>query len=523
MRVFGTRARLLGSLVAAGLCALGAFGVATATASNHSSKSHAAISSGTIKIGTQLGPDSLDPTGGVSGADQQWLAFLYAKLINFNSKTDVLQPGLATSWSWVGAKKLQLNLNLRHGVTFQDGTPFNAAAVVYNLQRYMKKGDIADDLQYLTSVKATGAYSVAIHLSQPNSQIVDGLADRAGMMISPTAAQKEGANFASQPVGAGPYKFVSEVPNESYTFEAWDGYYANAQTPRVQNITIQLFQTATAMATAEQTGDIQVATNVPTNVLKPLQSDSKLDVNIAAGSTPVIVWFDGTLKPLNNPKMRLAFNLALNRTAIMKAATNGLGRVITELEPRDTPGYVKSQDPLWPAGGNVAEAKKLVKEAGYPNGVSFTCYNYPGLGYDITDPIIESEEAAVGIHVKVLDGSASISAGFFKGKSGPCMMSAYATPPDTIQIALSMLYSKSFYDAQAADFGVDQYLSKIPTTYTNSGLHSLFSHVWSVEKTDPGAAPMYTAPVVNVYANGIKGWIASPILQDNWSGMYYTS
>lgn len=522
MRMLGKRRSLLGGLVAAMVCALGVFASANASATSRKETAHI-NTSGKITIGTMLGPDSLDPTGGISGADQQWLAFLYAKLINFNSQTDVLQPGLATAWHWVGPKKLGLVLTLRHGVTFQDGTPFNAAAVVFNLQRYMQKGDIANDLQYMSGVKATGPYSVELTLSKPNSQIVDGLADRAGMMISPTAAQKEGANYGSNPVGAGPYKFVSEVPNETYTFQSWDGYYLNSQTPRVQNITIQLFQTATAMATAVQTGNIQVATNVPTNVMKPLQANSKLDVNVAPGSTPVIIWMDGALKPLNDPKMRLAFNLALNRTAIMKAATNGLGKVITELEPSNTPGYVKSMDPLWPVHGDPAEARKLVKEAGYPHGVSFTCYNYPGLGYDITDPIIESEEAAVGIHVKILDGSASISAGFFKGKSGACMASAYATPPDTIQIALSMLWSKSFYDAQAADFGVDQYLSKINTTYTNNGLQKLFKGVWRVEKTDPGAAPMYTAPVVNVYDKGIKGWVASPILQDNWSGMYFTS
>jgi peptide/nickel transport system substrate-binding protein len=523
MRVFGTRPRLLGVFVTAVLCALGIFVVSGASASSKKSNAHTVDTNGKITIGTLLGPDSLDPTGGVSGTDQWWDAFLYAKLINFNSQTDVLEPGLASAWHWVGPKKLELVLTLRHGVTFQDGTPFNAAAVVYNFKRYMKKGDIADDLQYATGFKATGPYTVAIKLSQPNSQLIDGLSDRAGMMISPTADQKEGANFAANPVGAGPYKFVSEVPNESYTFQAWSGYYLNSQSPRVQNVTVQVFQTATAMATAEQTGNIQVATQIPTSVLKPLQADSKLNVNIAPGSTPVIVWFDGALKPLNDPRMRLAFNLALNRVAIMKAITGGLGSPITELEPRNTPGYVKSADPLWPVKGNPAKARQLVKEAGYPHGVSFTCYNYPGIGYDITDPIIESEEAAVGIHVKVLDGSPSISAAFFKGKSGPCMMSGYATPPDTIQIALSMLYSKSFYDAQGANFGVDQYLAKISTTYTNAGLQSLFKKINQVEKTNPGAAPMYTGPVINVYDKNIKGWDASPILQDNWQGMYFTS
>lgn len=490
-------------------------------ACGNSKTSAQASSSDSITIGTLVGPTSLDPQTGQSGADYQWLDFLFARLIKYNSQTGALEPGLATSWTWVGADKKELDVTLRHGVKFTDGTPVNAQAVVFTLRRYMQKGDISDNLEFMTSVSAIGSDKVAIHLSQPNAQLVYGLADRAGMILSPTAVKKEGSGFAARPVGAGPYKFVSEVPNESYDLTSYSGYYLNPQTPRVKNVKVQVFQTGTAMATAEQTGDIQVATNVPTQVLAPLQKDKNLTVTTGQGSVPVIVWLDGKLKPMNDPRIRLAFSLALNREAIMKVATGGLGEVTTELAPKGTVGYVASMDPLWPATGDPAKAKALVKAAGYPNGISFTCYNYPGIGYDITDPIIESEEAAVGINVKVLNGSAPISDAFFKGKSGPCMMSAYAGTPNPAEITEGILWSKSFYDAQAADFGVDQFIDKINTTYDASGLNALYAGIWKVEQANPGAIPMYTGPEVNVYAKGIKGWVVSPIQQENWFGMFY--
>jgi ABC-type transport system substrate-binding protein len=477
----------------------------------------------TVTIGTLVGPTSMDPQTGQSGADYQWLDFVFARLITYNSQTGALQPGLATAWTWSADKK-ELDVTLRQGVTFQDGTPFNAAAVVFTLQRYMQKGDISNNLEYLTNAKAIGDDKVAITLSQPNAQLVYGLADRAGMVLSPTAVSKEGdTGFAAHPVGAGPYSFVSEVPNSSYSFTTFPGYYLDAQTKRVKNVKAQLFQTGTAMTTAMRTGNIQVATNVPTQSLPPLRSDKRFTTVIGQGSVPVIIWLDGKLAPMNNPKVRLAFSLALDRQAIMKVATGGLGEVTTELAPKGTVGYVKDLDPLWPAQGDPAEAKQLLKDAGYPNGVSFTCYNYPGIGYDITDPIIEAQEAAVGIQVKVLNGSATQSDAFFKGGSGPCMMSAYAGTPNPAEITEGILWSKSFYDAQNADFGVDQYIDQINTTYDQAGLNALYAKIWQVEKTNPGAIPMYTGPEVNVYQNNLKGWVNSPIQQENWFGMYYAN
>lgn len=494
----------------------------TITACQNPGTSSNAATSDTITIGTMVGPTSLDPQTGQSGADYQWLDFIFSRLISYNSQTGALQPGLATKWNWVGPDKKELDVTLRDGVKFADGTPMNAAAVVFTLKRYMKKGDISNNLEYMTSVNAIGNDKVAIHLSQPNAQLVYGLADRAGMILSPTAVKSEGdTNFATHPVGAGPYKFVSEVPNSSYTFTTDPNYYLNDSVKRVKNVKVQMFQTGTAMATAIQTGNIQVATNVPTQVLKPLQSDKNLTVASGQGSTPVIVWLDGNLKPMNDPRVRLAFSLALDRGAIMKVATDGLGEVTTELAPKGTVGYVKDLDPLWPVHGDPAKAKQLLAEAGYPNGVSFSCYNYPGIGYDITDPIIESEEAAVGIHVKVLNGAAPQSDAFFKGKSGPCLMSAYAGTPNPAEITEGILWTKSFYDAQHADFGVDKYIDQINTTYDASALNGLYQKIWQVEKTNPGAIPMYTGPEVNVYANGIKGWVVSPIQQENWFGMYY--
>lgn len=478
----------------------------------------------TITMGALGGPSSLDPQTGDSGADYQYLWFIFARLINFNSNTGALEPGLATSWTWKGTNKTELLLNLRQGVKFQDGTPFNAAAVVYNLNRYMSKGDVINNLEYYKDSKAIGTYQVAIYLTQPNAQIPYGLADRAGMMISPTAARNDaakGVSFATNPVGAGPYEFVSQVADESYDFRSFSNYYDNAAFPhRVENIKFSIFKTQTAMATALESNDIQVATGVSPTVLSSIKADKNLVVKSGPNMAETLIQFDGALAPFNSAKIRLAFNLALNLKAITNSVTNGLGSPLYELAPKGTVGYIANQIPLWKQ--NITKAKSLVKQAGYSNGVSFSCYTYPGLGWSIAGPIVEAEEAAVGIHIHLITGTPAEVGPFYEGKEGPCYASGFLATANPVQITQSLLWQPSYYNAGKTNFGVNSYIESFLTTYTSKGEANLFQKIWAVEKTDPGYAPLFTQPDINVYDSNIKGYVVSPIEQDNWMGMYYS-
>lgn len=168
--------------------------------------------SDTIAIGTPFAPTTLDPQVGTSGGDYAYLYFLFDRLIQQDPLTGALKPMLATSWSFVGKNKLAFDLNLRRGVKFQDGTPFNADAVIATFKRQKAKGDVLNNLQFVKGYKKLSPYKVRILLSQQNAQLPYGLADRAGMIFSPTALAKTGdKDFGNNPVGAGAYKFVSQT------------------------------------------------------------------------------------------------------------------------------------------------------------------------------------------------------------------------------------------------------------------------------------------------------------------------
>src|SRR5207248_4117426 len=132
-------------------------------------------------------PSSLDPGAGISGFDQYYTQPIYDRLIRTDPKTMApTVPELATSWQFMGADKLTFRLNLRHGVKFQDGTPFNAEAVKANIEHYQALGQW-NDMAPVTSVTAADEYTADLHLKSQYSALPGILTYRAGMMVSPTA------------------------------------------------------------------------------------------------------------------------------------------------------------------------------------------------------------------------------------------------------------------------------------------------------------------------------------------------
>jgi peptide/nickel transport system substrate-binding protein len=474
---------------------------------------------GTIVVGSMFPPGTLDPTTGTQGSDLAYLNFVFDALVQQNPQTGAFEPMLATSWRYLGADKLELAVFLRHGVKFQDGTPFNAQAVVDYSADFIKAGDIANLLQFVTTVTAAGDYEVIYHLSQPNAQLIGGLAGRAGMIPSPTAVRKEGANFAVHPVGTGPYSFVSETQGASYDFTSFPGYWNNANLKRVKNVDFKIFQSDTALVDAVRTGDVNVAFHLNSQDVSTLKEMPNLTVSVGTGTQFGLAYFNSSRKPLNDPRVRLAFNLALDRKAIAEAVTDGLGQVTTEPLPPGTIGYVKSLDPSWPY--DPARAKQLMQQAGYAGGVSMTCYEYPGLGFETAAPIIIAEEKAIGINMTVIPGTPAQVGTFFTNKAAPeCFLANYGGG-GVAAVSFELLWSKSYYNAGKTDYGIDNYFGQFYSAYSNAGIAQISYNIVKSQQANPGYAPMFTAPLVNVYQKDIAGWVTSNLGIDNWRGLYF--
>src|SRR6187401_1965436 len=168
----------------------------------------------TLRIGLAEDPDILDPTMARTFVGRIVFAGLCDKLFDLDEKLAIV-PQLATSHEWSADNK-SLVIKLRSGVTFHDGEKFDAAAVKYNLERHknMKGSSRRGELAVMSSVDVVDPATVRVNLSAPFAPLLAVLTDRAGMMVSPKAAEAAGDKFGAHPVCSGPFKFVERIAQD---------------------------------------------------------------------------------------------------------------------------------------------------------------------------------------------------------------------------------------------------------------------------------------------------------------------
>jgi peptide/nickel transport system substrate-binding protein len=436
------------------MLAAGLLLAACASGSKPSAKTPATTgSAGTPKAGGELTvadplpPTSLDPILGTSGGDQMALYTIYDRLINFNAATLDPEPGLATAWHYTNPTTLVLTL--RQGVTFSDGTPFNAAAVQFNLMRAatLQTSVEAADLASLSSVQVTGQYQATLHLKQPDAAMVLTLADRAGMMASPTAVKEWGANYGSHPVGTGPYVFSQYVPNVKLVVTK-NPHYWQAGKPYLNGITFDFFTDQQTANNAVEDHQAQVELNVALSDVSTLKAVPGLNVVSAPSLYIDGCYINTSLPPLNNILVRQAIAVALNRAALNQVFAFGQATPASQFYPS---GYWAFD----PAAANAfaynpTQAHNLLKQAGYPNGVTIK-----GLGYQTSAEarllqVIQQQLKSSGINMTFsLPQVATAAEDFFVTKTYNLICSSWSGRPDPSQTATELLSSASFYNAGA--------------------------------------------------------------------------
>ncbi len=330
----------------------------------------AAQAQGNFRVGLAEDPDVLDPTLARTFVGRIVFAALCDKLIDIDEKLNMV-PQLATSWDWSADSKA-LTMKIRPGVTFHDGEKLDAAAVKFNLERHktMQGSNRRGELAPLASVDVVDPMTVKLNLTAPFSPLLAALADRAGMMVSPKAAQAAGANFGAKPVCSGPFKFVERVAQDRIVLERYDGYWNKANV-HFDKITYTPIVDSTVRLANLKSGQFDFIERVASSDIEKLQAEKKFKITriTEIGYQGITINIGKSEQAKNNAlgkdaRVREAFELAIDRQGLAQVVMDNEATVGNQWVAPNNSYYAKNM-PI--PKRDIARAKALLKEAGVPN------------------------------------------------------------------------------------------------------------------------------------------------------------
>jgi peptide/nickel transport system substrate-binding protein len=355
-----------------------------------------------LRIGLQDDADVLDPDQSRTFVGRIVYTSLCDKLVDITPDLEII-PQLATGWTWSDDGKV-LTMDLRDGVTFHDGTPFDAEAVKANIERSknLPESRRKSEVKSIESVEVSGPLQVKITLGAPDATLLAQFADRAGMMVSPTAAEAAGADFGNNPVCSGPFKFVERVQQDRIVLSKFEDYW-NKDAINFDTVTFLPIPDTTVRLANLRSGDIDMLERLAATDVASVKGDANLGFAeaVSLGYQGITVNINNGEKgdnPFGNePKIRQAFSLSLDRDAINQVVFEGAFAPGNQPFPPTSPWYDK--DYPVPAR-DVEKAKALLKEAGYDSlDVEVQVANNPVQTQMMQ--VVQSMAAEAGFNVKL--------------------------------------------------------------------------------------------------------------------------
>lgn len=314
--------------------------------------------------------DSLDPNDFVSGGSTSPVMHIFDRLVELRIEhEDLLVPGLAESWS-VSDDGLRWTFQLRQGVSFHDGTPFDAAATVYAIRRILDPenglrahGELASAV---SAIEELGSHTVEFVLHEPYAPFLNLLSIPTMGIPSPASIETYGEDIAFNPVGTGAFKFVSWIRDERMVLEANDDYWGGR--PHIDRLVFQpVLEPATRLIMLER-GEVDAIPGIPIELISRVENNTALQVLNVPSSRFRVIGINVLVEPLNDVRVRQALNYALDLDEINEVLLSGT-KVLADspLPPTDfgyTPTFRYTYDP--------EKAKELLAEAGYPDGLTLS-------------------------------------------------------------------------------------------------------------------------------------------------------
>lgn len=306
----------------------------------------------------------LDPQKQGKMPDMNILINMFDTLVTRDDKGQ-LAPGLATEWKATSDTVWQFKI--RKDVKFHNGEPLNAAAVKFSLDRLNNpdtKSPIVE-LKNVKEVKVVDDYTVDIVTDGPDPILPNKTVLFGGVIMPPKYVQEKGDDFvAKNPVGTGPFKFVSWTKDNQVVMEANANYFRGA--PKYKKLVFRIIPNVADMVAALKVGEIDIAAaGITGDIAKSLKGNPDINVVTADWIRTFYINLNSTAAPLDKKEVRQALNYAVDVQGILDTILGGYGNRVSTIIPKENFGYDAN---IKPYEYNPTKAKELLAKAGYPDG-----------------------------------------------------------------------------------------------------------------------------------------------------------
>ena len=320
----------------------------------------------TIVWGQGADITSLDPHQGKETPAVQVTNHIFDTLTVVNRDTGELEPQIAESWEQIDDTTWQFKI--RQGIKFHDGTELTADDVKFSLDRAINSAAVSYVIDFVASVDKIDDYTVQLNLKAPYGPILRNLSVPFTAIVPKAVVEADEEGFTLNPVGSGPYKFVSWSQGDSCKLEAFEDYFDGA--PETQNLVMKVIPEAAQRTIALETGEVDLAYDILPNDISKIEENPDLTMFEAPSLTCFYISFNMKKAPFDNEKVRTAINYAIDRQLIIDTIASGAGQPADAIIAPAVFGYYSpgtyEYDP--------EKAKALMEEAGYGDGFSTTLW-----------------------------------------------------------------------------------------------------------------------------------------------------
>ena len=440
----------------------------------------------TLRIALREDPDVLDPTLARSYVGRIVFAGLCDKLFDLNEKLEIV-PQLATGYAWTDPKTLVLHL--RQGVVFQNGEPFDAAAVKYSLERHLTlQGSFRrSEISTIDHVEIVDPATVRILLKSPTAPLLAQLTDRAGMILPPKATEAAGKDFGQHPICSGPFQFSERVAQDRIVLDKFPGYW-DAKNVHFDKVIYRPMPDSAVLTANLRAGSVDLAERVLPTDVAAIKADAKLRIVTSPalgyeGITFNIANGDRSKAPIDRSALlRQAFEAAIDRQALVDVVFAGMYQPNAQAVSSASPYYVPELPPL---PRDLARAKALVKQSGVPTpiAVSMNVPNTPDRTQEAE--VIQSmvREAGFELKINLIEFASSLSAAT-QGNFESYLIgwSGRADPDGNLYAFLRTGVGQN--DAHYSNAVVDDMLDRARQVSGMAERRALYAKMWQQERAD---------------------------------------